>query len=648
MTAETQQKETLGFQAEVMQLLDLMIHSLYSNKEIFLRELISNASDAVDKLRFEALSDPALYEGDSDLKIRVSFDKEARTMTVADNGIGMDRQEVIDNIGTIAKSGTREFFQALSGDQRKDAALIGQFGVGFYSSFIVADRVTLTTRRAGLPAAEGVRWESDGKGDYTLETVEHPGRGTEVTLHLREGEDELLDGYRLRSIIRKYSDHISLPIVMPAEGEAADMGDKEGEAKSSIEASQTEAPKEETVNRASALWTRAPRDVTDEEYDEFYKSIAHDFTDPLAHVHSRMEGRYEYTLLLYIPSRASFDLWNRENRQGVKLYVRRVFIMDDAEQLLPAYLRFVRGVVDSADLPLNVSREILQHNRITESIKSGATRKILGLLKDLATDQPEKYAAFWSEFGQVLKEGVAEDTANATDIAPLLRFASTHNDSDAQDVSLADYVSRLKEGQDKVYYLTADSYAAAKSSPLLEIFRKKGIEVLLLGDPIDNWVAMNLSEFEGKTLQSIARGEVDLAGLEDAGEREEQQQAATDFAPLAERVKGALGEKVKEVRVTTRLTDSPACLVSGEYDLDANFARLLKAAGRPVPQTQPILEINPRHPILTRMDRETDTERFADWSAILFDQAVLSDGGQLDDPAGFVGRLNGLLVALSA
>jgi len=638
MTAEAQetQKETLGFQAEVVQLLDLMIHSLYSNKEIFLRELISNASDAVDKLRFEALSDSDLYEGDSDLKIRVSYDKEARTITVADNGIGMSRQEVVDNIGTIAKSGTREFFQALSGDQRKDAALIGQFGVGFYSSFIVSDRVTLTTRRAGLAAAEGVRWESDGKGDYTLEQVERPGRGTEVALHLREGEDDLLDGYRLRSIIGKYSDHISLPIVMAAES----AGVKEGE-------DETPAPTEETVNSASALWTRAPREVTEEEYGEFYKSVAHDFTDPLAHVHSRMEGRYEYTLLLYIPARAPFDLWNRDSRHGVKLYVRRIFIMDDAAQLLPAYLRFVRGVIDSSDLPLNVSREILQHNRITESIKSGATRKILGLLKDLATGQPEKYAAFWTEFGQVLKEGVPEDPANAKDIAPLLRFASTHADSDVQDVSLAGYVARLKEGQDKIYYLTADSYTTAKSSPLLELFRKKGIEVLLLTDPIDNWLSMSLTEFEGKELQSIARGDVDLAGLEDAQEKEEQHKAETEFAPLAERVKGALGDKVKEVRVTTRLTTSPACLVAGEHDLDAAFVRLLKSSGRPVPQTQPILEINPRHPILTRMNKETDAARFGDWSAILFDQAVLGDGGQLEDPAGFVGRLNGLLVALS-
>jgi len=646
MTAEAPRKETLGFQAEVVQLLDLMIHSLYSNKEIFLRELISNASDAEDKLRFEALSDPGLYEGDSELKIRISYDKEAHTITVADNGVGMGRQEVVDNIGTIAKSGTREFFQALSGDQRKDAALIGQFGVGFYSSFIVADRVTLITRRAGLPSAEGVRWESAGQGDYTLETIERPERGTAVTLHLREGEDELLDGYRLRSIVRKYSDHISLPIVMQAEN----VGAAEGEGGEGGEggAEEAPAPAEETVNRASALWTRAPREVTDEEYDEFYKSVAHDFSEPLAHVHSRMEGRYEYTLLLYIPSSAPFDLWNRDSRHGVKLYVRRIFIMDDAEQLLPAYLRFVRGVIDSADLPLNVSRELLQHNRITESIKAGATRKILGLLKDLSTGQPEKYATFWKEFGQALKEGMAEDPSNGKEIAPLLRFASTQAESGAQDVSLADYTARMKEGQDKIYYLTADSYAAAKSSPLLEIFRKKGIEVLLLTDPIDNWVAMHLSEFEGKELLSIARGDVDLAGLEDAAEKEQQEKAASEFAPLAARVKGALGDKVTEVRVTTRLTSSPACLVAGEHDLDAAFVRLLKASGRPVPQTRPVLEINPRHPILTRMDKETEEGRFADWSAILFDQTVLSDGGQLDDPAGFVGRLNELLVALGA
>ncbi len=653
MTAEAQQqqKETLGFQAEVMQLLDLMIHSLYSNKEIFLRELVSNASDAVDKLRFEALSDPALYEGDGDLKIRVSYDKDARTITVADNGIGMSRQEVIDNIGTIAKSGTREFFGALTGDQRKDANLIGQFGVGFYSSFIVADRVTLTTRRAGLPADEGVRWESAGQGDYTLETIAEPARGTLVTLHLRADEDELLDGYRLRSIIRKYSDHISLPIVMPAEGPEpgpVPASDAEGEGAEGAEEAEGAAPREETVNSASALWTRPKGEITDEEYDEFYKHVAHDFTDPLAHTHSQMEGKYEYTLLLYIPSQAPFDLWNRDERHGVKLYVRRVFIMDDAAQLLPAYLRFVRGVIDSSDLPLNVSREILQHSRVIESIKSGAVKKVLGLLKDLATKEPEKYGSFWTVFGQVLKEGVAEDPANSKDIAPLLRFASTHTGNEAQDVSLADYVARMKEGQDKIYYITADTFVGATSSPLLEIFRKKGIEVLLLSDVVDNWLVTYLTEFEGKPLQSVAKGDVDLSDLDDAAEREEQQKAATAFAGLAGRIKAALGDKVKDVRVTTRLVDSPACLVADERDLDATFVRLLKAAGRPAPTTQPILEINPGHPILARMDGETDEGRFADWVTVLFDQSVLSDGGQLADPAAFVARLNSLLVALGA
>jgi len=653
MTAEAQQqqKETLGFQAEVMQLLDLMIHSLYSNKEIFLRELVSNASDAVDKLRFEALSDPALYEGDGDLKIRVSYDKDARTITVADNGIGMSRQEVIDNIGTIAKSGTREFFGALTGDQRKDANLIGQFGVGFYSSFIVADRVTLTTRRAGLPADEGVRWESAGQGDYTLETIAEPARGTLVTLHLRADEDELLDGYRLRSIIRKYSDHISLPIVMPAEGPEpgpVPASDAEGEGAEGAEEAEGAVPREETVNSASALWTRPKGEITDEEYDEFYKHVAHDFTDPLAHTHSQMEGKYEYTLLLYIPSQAPFDLWNRDERHGVKLYVRRVFIMDDAAQLLPAYLRFVRGVIDSSDLPLNVSREILQHSRVIESIKSGAVKKVLGLLKDLATKEPEKYGSFWTVFGQVLKEGVAEDPANSKDIAPLLRFASTHTGNEAQDVSLADYVARMKEGQDKIYYITADTFVGATSSPLLEIFRKKGIEVLLLSDVVDNWLVTYLTEFEGKPLQSVAKGDVDLSDLDDAAEREEQQKAATAFAGLTGRIKAALGDKVKDVRVTTRLVDSPACLVADERDLDATFVRLLKAAGRPAPTTQPILEINPGHPILARMDGETDEGRFADWVTVLFDQSVLSDGGQLADPAAFVARLNSLLVALGA
>ncbi len=628
MTTETGTgKETLGFQAEIVQLLDLMIHSLYSNKEIFLRELISNGSDAVDKLRFEALSRDDLYEDDTDLKIHVSFDKDARTITVRDNGIGMSRQEVIEHIGTIAKSGTREFFQALTGDQRKDASLIGQFGVGFYSSFIVADRVTLISRRAGLPAAEGVRWESSGQGQYSIEPIERPARGTEVTLHLREEEDELLNGWRLRSIIGKYSDHISLPIMMPKEST------EEGE-----------EPGEEMVNRASALWARDKKEITEDEYTEFYKHVAHEFSEPLARVHSVMEGKYEYTLLLFIPSKAPFDLWNRDSRHGVKLYVRRVFIMDDAEQLMPAYLRFVRGVVDSSDLPLNISREILQQSRVMESIRSGAVKKVLGLLKDLADNEPEKYVTFWQEFGKVLKEGIAEDHANQEAIAKLARFASTHAGTDAQTVTLDDYIGRMKEGQDTIYYLTADTYAGASNSPLLEIFRKKDIEVLLLTDTVDNWIAGYLFEFAGKKLQSVARGEVDIEKFEDAAEKEAREQAADQAKDLVARLKSALGERVKEVRVTSRLTSSPVCLVAGERDIDANFARILKAAGQPVPTVQPILEVNPQHPIIERLEAEANDARFADWALVLLDQAVLSDGGQLDDPAGFVGRLNGLLV----
>jgi molecular chaperone HtpG len=628
MTTETGTgKETLGFQAEIVQLLDLMIHSLYSNKEIFLRELISNGSDAVDKLRFEALSRDDLYEDDTDLKIHVSFDKDARTITVRDNGIGMSRQEVVEHIGTIAKSGTREFFQALTGDQRKDASLIGQFGVGFYSSFIVADRVTLISRRAGLPAAEGVRWESSGQGQYSIEPIERPARGTEVTLHLREEEDELLNGWRLRSIIGKYSDHISLPIMMPKEST------EEGE-----------EPGEEMVNRASALWARDKKEITEDEYTEFYKHVAHEFSEPLARVHSVMEGKYEYTLLLFIPSKAPFDLWNRDSRHGVKLYVRRVFIMDDAEQLMPAYLRFVRGVVDSSDLPLNISREILQQSRVMESIRSGAVKKVLGLLKDLADNEPEKYVTFWQEFGKVLKEGIAEDHANQEAIAKLARFASTHAGTDAQTVTLDDYIGRMKEGQDTIYYLTADTYAGASNSPLLEIFRKKDIEVLLLTDTVDNWIAGYLFEFAGKKLQSVARGEVDIEKFEDAAEKEAREQAADQAKDLVARLKSALGERVKEVRVTSRLTSSPVCLVAGERDIDANFARILKAAGQPVPTVQPILEVNPQHPIIERLEAEADDARFADWALVLLDQAVLSDGGQLDDPAGFVGRLNGLLV----
>ena len=629
---QTQSKETLGFQAEVKQLLQLMIHSLYSNKEIFLRELISNASDAADKLRFEALADSALYENDSELKIRISFDKAARTVTIADNGIGMSRQEVIDHIGTIAKSGTREFFSQLSGDQAKDANLIGQFGVGFYSAFIVADKVTLTTRRAGFTAEHGVRWESAGHGDYTLEMIEKPARGTEITLHLREGEDEFLSDWKLKSTIRKYSDHITLPIAM----KKSDW--KDGE--------EVPTDEDETVNKASALWARAKNDISEEEYQEFYKHVSHDFEAPLAWSHNRVEGKQEYISLLYIPSRAQFDLYDREPRHGIKLYVRRVFIMDDAEQLMPQYMRFVRGVIDSADLPLNVSREILQHSRDIDAIKAGSVKKVLGLLEDLAESKPEEYSKFWKEFGRVLKEGPGEDYANKDRIAGLLRFASTHADSEEQVVSFKDYIGRMKEGQDKIYFVTADSFAAAKHSPHLEIFRKKGIEVLLLSDRVDEWLLSSLTEFEGKKLQSVAKGDLDLGKMEDEAEKEQQQKVEDEFKPLVEKIQTALGESVKEVRVTHRLTDSPACLVSGEHDLSGNLERILKAAGQKTPSTKPVLEINPQHAILQRLSTEADEARFTDWSHLLFEQALLAEGGQLEDPASFVKRLNLLLAPM--
>ncbi len=625
-------KETLGFQAEVKQLLQLMIHSLYSNKDIFLRELISNASDAADKLRFEALSDPALFENDPDLKIRVAFDRAARTLTISDNGIGMSRQEVIDHIGTIAKSGTREFFSQLSGDQQKDAALIGQFGVGFYSAFIVADKVTLTTRRAGLTPEHGVRWESAGEGDYTLETVEKPTRGTEIVLHLREGEDEFLSDWKIKSIIRKYSDHITLPIVM-----------KKTEWKDGVEVPTDE---DETVNRASALWVRPRKEITDDEYREFYKHVAHDFEPPLAWSHNRVEGKQEYISLLYIPSHAPFDLYDRERRHGIKLYVRRVFIMDDAEQLMPAYLRFVRGVIDSSDLPLNVSREILQSSKDIDAIKAGSVKKVLGMLEELAEKTQEKYATFWKEFGRVMKEGPGEDFANKERIAALLRFASTHADTDAQVVSLKDYIGRMKEGQNAIYYITADSFAAAKHSPHLEIFRKKGIEVLLLSDRVDEWLVANLHEFEGKPLKSVAKGGLDLGALEDEAEKTAQKEAEEAMKPLVERIKATLGERVKDVRVSHRLTDSPACLVTGEGDMSANLERLLKAAGQAAPTVKPTLEINPTHALVTRLNAETDENRFADWANLLFEQALLAEGGQLDDPASFVRRLNSLLAML--
>ena len=625
-------RETLGFQAEVKELLGLMIHSLYSNREIFLRELISNASDACDKLRFEALHDPALLEGGSEFEIRVDYDVAARTITVADNGIGMSRDEVIENLGTIAKSGTREFFRQLTGDQQKDAHLIGQFGVGFYSSFIVSDKVTVFTRRAGELPDQGVRWESDGGGEFVVEMANRPERGTEITLHLREGQDDLLSGSKLRAIIRRYSDHIVQPIVMPKE----DWKDGKPE---KLDAT-------ETVNQAAALWAKPKSEVGDDAYKAFYKHVAHDFDDPLAWVHARVEGRHDYTLLLYVPSHAPFDLWDREARHGVKLYVRRVFIMDDAEQLLPAYLRFVRGVIDSSDLPLNVSREILQESKDIETLRNGATRKVLDLLAGLADSEKDKYATAWSQFGRVLKEGVGEDYANRERIAGLLRYASTHADTADETVSLADYVSRMKERQDSIYYVTAESFNAAKNSPHLEVFRRKGIEVLLMSERVDEWVVGHLTEFDKKPLVSVAKGGLDLGKLEDEGEKKAGEAEATEFAPLIERMKTSLGERVKDVRVTRRLTESPACLVADEHDMSANLARMLKAAGQPAPAMKPILEINPRHPVVARLKDET--QHFDDWAKVVFDQALLAEGGQLDDPASFVKRINELMLEMQA
>jgi molecular chaperone HtpG len=622
------EQESFSFQAEVVQILDLMIHSLYSNKEIFLRELISNASDAIDRLRLELLSRSELPEAEGPLQIRVSYDKAARTITVSDNGIGMSRQEVIDHIGTIAKSGTREFLAALTGDQRKDAALIGQFGVGFYSAFIVSDRVTLTTRRSGLTAAEGVRWESDGRGAYTLETVEEPSRGTTVVLHLRDGEDDLLSGYRLRTIIKKYSDHISLPILMPPEG---DTGEEE----------------EKPVNQASALWARAKSELTEEDYKDFYRHVTGDFTDPLAWLHSKIEGTYEYTLLLFIPSRAPFDLWIPQAGRGIKLHIRRVFVLEDSGQLMPQYLRFVRGVIDSADLPLNVSRELLQGSRVVDNIRSNATKKVLRLLAEVAEKEPEKYATFWTEFGAVLKEGLAEDFPNRDEIAKLLRFTSTKSGSDDPDVSLTDYVGRMKEGQQHIYYLLAPGLAAAKASPHLEVFRAKGIEVLLLGEGegIDNWVVASLREFDGKRLQSVAQGSGDLSELEDESEAQAKQQASAAFAGLVGQLKAALAGRAHDVRVSSRLTTSPACIVANEPDIDINLARRLRGSGLP---SQPVLEINPQHPLLRRLNHEPADPHLAEWAHVLFDQAVLTLGARIEEPAAFVARLNDLLVTLSA
>ena len=631
------EKQTLGFQAEVKQLLQLMIHSLYSNKEIFLRELISNASDASDKLRFEAINNNALFEDDPELKIKVTFDKAARTITISDNGIGMSRDEAIEHLGTIAKSGTKEFFSRLSGDQQKDAALIGQFGVGFYSAFIVADRITVDSRRAGLPADQGVRWESAGEGDFSVEQIDKPRRGTDITLHLREGEDEFLSIWKIKSVIRKYSDHISLPILMQKE-------EWDDEKKETVVRDEFE-----TVNQASALWTRSKSDISKEQYEEFYKHVSHDFEAPLAYTHNRVEGRSEYTQLLYIPARAPFDLWDRNKRGGIKLYVKRVFIMDDAEQLMPVYLRFVKGVIDSADLPLNVSREILQESRDVKVIREGSTKRVLGLLEELANsdeqEQKDKYASFWTEFGQVLKEGIGEDQGNKERIAKLLRFASTHNDSDAQTVSFGDYIGRMKEGQDKIYYVTADNYAAAKNSPHLEIFRKKGVEVLLLTDRVDEWMLSFLHEVEGKELASVAKGDLDLGKLEDEAEKKQHEETESQYKELVEKMKTALADKAKDVRVTFRLTDSPACLVADEHELSGNLLRMLKAAGQNAPESKPILEINPDHALVQRLKYEE--AKFDDWSHILFDQATLAEGGNLADPAGFVKRLNDMLLGMA-
>ena len=631
------QKETLGFQTEVTQLLDLMIHSLYSNKEIFMRELISNASDASDKLRFDALSNDHLYEGDADLKIKVDFDKDAKTITITDNGIGMNRDEVIENIGTIANSGTKKFFEKMTGDQSKDSQLIGQFGVGFYSSFIVADKVTLRTRRAGDDAAEGVEWESEGKGEFTIENIDKETRGTEITLHLRDDQEEFLNGWRLRNCISKYSDHIDLPIMMTKEL----VPDEDGKIDEFAEL------EDETVNKATALWTQSKGDISEDEYKEFYKQISHDYQDPLSWSHNKVEGKTEYTSLLYIPSTAPFDLWDRERTHGLKLYVKRVFIMEDADQLMPRYLRFIRGVIDTNDLPLNVSREILQGSKTIDSIRAASVKKILSELSKMQKNDAEKYATFWKEFGQVIKEGTGEDMANKEALAKLMMFSTTETGSEEQTVTLADYVSRMKDKQDKIYYITAESFAAAKNSPHLEVFRKKGIEVLLLADRVDEWLTNSLTEFDDKQLQSVAKGDLDLGELANEEEKKAQEETDKDFADLVERVKATLGDKVKDVRITHRLTDSPACLVVDDMDMSANLERMLKAAGQQVGGTKPIFEVNPEHPMVVRLKDESDDTRFEDWSSILFDQALLAEGGQLEDPASYVKRLNALLLTVA-
>lgn len=627
-------KETRGFQTEAKQLLHLMIHSLYSNKEIFLRELVSNASDAADKLRFEAVSNGDLYEGDTDLKIRISFDKDAKTLTISDNGIGMSRDEVIENLGTIAKSGTAQFMQKLSGDQKKGAQLIGQFGVGFYSAFIVADKVVVTTRRAGAAVNEAVRWECSGDAEFTVESVEKEGRGMTVELHLKDDALEFADHWRLRSIIKKYSDHIAIPVVMQKQNPAGEDADKA-------------ESEDEVINTATALWTRSRSDVTDEEYKEFYKHVSHDFTDPLSWSHNRVEGNLDYTSLLFIPARAPFDLYNRDASRGVKLYVQRTFIMDDAEQFLPLYLRFIKGVVDSNDLSLNVSREILQKDPNIDSMRSALTKRVLDMLSKMAKSEPENYTTFWKEFGQVMKEGPAEDFANREKIAKLLRFASTHTGSADQNQSLDDYVSRMKDGQEKIYYIAADNFNTAKNSPHLEVFRKKGIEVLLLSDRVDEWLMSHLQEFEGKNFQDVGKGELDLGKLDSEEEKQAQEKVAEQLKPLLERVQTALDAQVSEVRITHRLTDSPACVVVGQFDMGAQMRRLLESAGQKVPDSKPIFELNPEHPLVKKLEAEANEERFGDLAHILFDQANLAEGAHLQDPAAYVQRLNKLLLELS-
>ena len=636
MTTETK-KETRGFETEAKQLLHLMIHSLYSNKEVFLRELISNASDAADKLRFEALSKPEIYENDSELKVQIDFDKVAGTVTVTDNGIGMNRDEVISNLGTIARSGTAQFLNLLSGDQQKDSQLIGQFGVGFYSAFIVALKVEVLTRKAGSPPTEGIRWVSSGEADYTIESIEKPARGTTVILHLRDDEKEFAESYRLKHIVKKYADHIAIPVLMPKQDTgSADDAEKDTPAETVYEA----------VNAAQALWTRARTEIKDEEYKEFYKHVSHDFQDPLSWSHNKVEGKLEYTSLLYIPSKAPFDLWNRDGARGLKLYVQRVFIMDEAEQFMPLYLRFIKGIVDSNDISLNVSREILQKDPVVDSMRSALTKRALDMLAKLKKNNKEKYAGFWKEFGQVLKEGPAEDFANRENVARLLMFASTESSGSEQDQGLEEYVSRMKPEQEKIYYLIADSHKAAKNSPHLEIFRKKGIEVLLMSDRIDEWLMSHMHEFDGRQLQDVSRGSLDLGKLEDQEEKKDHEEVEKKFKSLVERIKNSLGEQVQQVRVTHRLTGSPACLVINEDEMGAQMRRIMEASGQPVPETKPNFEINPSHPLMMKLDTEQDEDRFADLVSVLFDQASLAEGRMLDDPASFTQRLNKLLLEL--